>query len=62
MITLAIFTSKNSFPTYIATLESFFDICEDLYLIDEIILVDDRSDEKSRNYYLEVVKKIWDNS
>ncbi len=61
MITLAIFTSKNSFPTYIATLESFFDKCEDLYLIDEIILVDDRSDEKSRNYYLEVIKKILNN-
>ena len=42
MISLAIFTSKNSFPTYIATLESFFDKCEDLFLINEIILVDDR--------------------
>jgi hypothetical protein len=58
MISLAIFTSKNSFPTYIATLESFFDKCEDLFLINEIILVDDRSDEKNRRYYLEAIKKI----
>lgn len=61
MISLAIFTNKNSFSTYVATLESFFDKCEDLDLIDEIILIDDRSDEKSRRYYLQVVKKILNN-
>jgi len=57
MITLAIFTSVNSFSTFIATIESFFDKCENARLIDEIIHVDDRSSIKNRDFYISLLNE-----
>jgi hypothetical protein len=61
MITLAIFTSVNSFSTFIATIESFFDKCENARLIDEIIHVDDRSSIKNRDFYISLLNKFLPN-
>jgi hypothetical protein len=62
MITLAIFTSVNSFSTFIATIESFFDKCENARLIDEIIHVDDRSSIKNRDFYISLLNKFLPNA
>jgi hypothetical protein len=62
MITLAIFTSVNSFSTFIATIESFFDKCENTRLISEIIHVDDRSSIKNRDFYISLLNKFLPNA
>ena len=62
MITLAIFTSVNSFTTFIATVESFFDKCESAELIDELIHVDDRSSIKNRDFYISILNKFLPNA
>lgn len=62
MITLAIFTSVNSFSTFIATIESFFDKCENTRLINEIIHVDDRSSIKNRDFYISLLNKFLPNA
>ena len=62
MITLAIFTSVNSFSTFIATIESFFDKCENTRLINEIVHVDDRSSIKNRDFYISLLNKFLPNA
>lgn len=62
MITLAIFTSTNSFSTFVATIESFFDKCENSRLIDEVIHVDDRSCIKNINFYTSLLNKFFPNA
>ena len=61
MITLAIFTSINSFSTFVATVESFFDKCENATLINEIIHVDDRSCIRNRDFYISLLNKFLPN-
>ena len=62
MITLAIFTSNNSIATFVATIESFFDKCENSRLIDEVIHVDDRSCIKNRDFYTSLLNKFLPNA
>lgn len=59
MVSLAIFTSQNSYITFIATIESFYDKCENIQLINEIIHIDDRSCEKNRNLYINLIAKFF---
>lgn len=59
MITLAIFTSANSFSTFVATIESFFDKCRNRQLITEIIHVDDRSTIENIDFYNNVIKIVF---
>jgi len=62
MITLAVFTSVNSFSTFVATIESFFDKCENSRLIDEVIHVDDRSCIKNRDFYTSLLNRFLPNA
>lgn len=59
MITLSVFTSSNSISTFIATIESFFDKCENYQLINEIIHIDDRSPISNRNLYIFLLQKFF---
>lgn len=62
MITLSIFTSQNSYVTFLATIESFFDKCQNTSLIDEVMHMDDRSSQKNRDFYLSLLKRFLPNA